>query len=88
MPIRKPYIKFNIKSLLPPERAQAVTNIQTEPYSGKNPNINTLLTFTCLLPLDTLYCPVLTCEVFDYIFLGMSQPLIGSFAIQLGELKD
>jgi len=27
MPIKKPFIKFRIKSLLPPDKAQAVTNI-------------------------------------------------------------
>ena len=31
MPIKKPFIKFNLRSLLPPEKAQAVTNIQTQP---------------------------------------------------------
>ncbi len=27
MPIKKPFIKFNLRSLLPPTKAQAVTNI-------------------------------------------------------------
>lgn len=46
MPIKKPYIKFAVKSLLPPEKAQAVTNVQTDPNAcGPNPNINTMLTF-------------------------------------------
>lgn len=31
LPIRKPFIKFNIRSLLPPSRANAVTNIKTDP---------------------------------------------------------
>jgi hypothetical protein len=29
MPVKKPFIKFNLRSLLPPEKAQAVTNIKT-----------------------------------------------------------
>lgn len=84
MPIRKPFIKFHIKSLLPYEKAMAVTNVRTEPSNGPDPNINTLLTFQANLPEETLYCPVLTCEVFDYVFLGLSQPIIGSFVINLG----
>jgi hypothetical protein len=46
MPIKKPFVKFRIKSLLPPEKAQAVTNVSTDPNAnGPNPNINTMLTF-------------------------------------------
>lgn len=29
LPIKKAYIKFNLKSILPPEQAKAVDNIQT-----------------------------------------------------------
>ena len=29
MPVKKPFVKFNLRSLLPPELAQAVTNIKT-----------------------------------------------------------
>ena len=46
MPIKKPFIKFRVKSMLPPEKAQAVENVSTDPNAcGANPNINTLLTF-------------------------------------------
>ena len=46
MPIKKAYIKFNVRSLLPPERAHAVENIKTEPKAtGKNPNINAGIAF-------------------------------------------
>jgi len=46
MPIKKPYIKFRVKSMLPPEKAQAITNVQTDPNAnGPNPNINTSLHF-------------------------------------------
>lgn len=87
MPIKKPFIKFRIKSLLPPEKAQAVTNIQTDPKaSGSNPNINTLLTFSVALPTDKLYCPRLACDVYDYIYKGMSQPLVGTFTIPMGDI--
>jgi hypothetical protein len=29
LPVKKPFIRFNLRSLLPPEKAQAVTNIKT-----------------------------------------------------------
>lgn len=46
LPIRKPYIKFNIKSMLPPEKAIAVSDIITDPSVGQNPNFNTIITFS------------------------------------------
>lgn len=88
MPIKKPFIKFGIKSLLPPLKAQAVTNVKTDPNAaGPNPNINTLITFSVQLPVEELYCPKLSCEVYDYVFRGLSQPLIGTFAIPTGKIK-
>jgi hypothetical protein len=30
---------------------------------------------------------VLACDVFDFVFAGMSQPLIGSMNIKIGEIK-
>jgi hypothetical protein len=73
IPVKKPYIRFRVKSLLPPEKAQAVTNIDTDPNApGANPNINTTLTFSVQLPVEDLYCPSLGCDVFDYVFSGMT----------------
>lgn len=73
MPIKKPFIRFRIKSLLPPEKAQAVTDVSTDPNAnGPNPNINTTLTFSVQLPEEELYCPSLGCDVFDYVFAGFS----------------
>jgi len=88
MPIQKPFIKFSVKSLLPPEKAQAVTNVSTDPRApGANPNINTMLTFNVPLPEEELYCPSLACDVYDYVYMGLSQPLIGTFSIPVGQLK-
>jgi hypothetical protein len=88
MPIRKPYIRFRIKSLLPPEKAQAVTNVDTDPNAnGPNPNINTTLTFSIQLPEDEIYCPTLACDIFDFVFSGLSQPLIGTMQIPIGVMK-
>ena len=72
MPIKKAYIKFNTKSLLPVERAHAVENIKTEPKAaGRNPNINEIITFLMDLPVENLYCPKLSCDVFDYVCKGL-----------------
>ncbi len=88
MPIKKPFIRFRIKSLLPPDKAQAVTNVSTDPNAcGPNPNINTMLTFNVQLPIEELYCPSLACDCYDYVFMGFSQPLIGTFSIPVGAIK-
>ena len=87
MPVKKPFVKFNLKSLLPPSMGGAVTNIKTQPSdSGPNPNINTTIKFSLQLPTDELFCPTLSCEVFDFIFQGKSQPLLGAFTIPIGDL--
>ena len=88
MPIKKPFVRFRIKSLLPPEKAQAVTNVSTDPNAcGPNPNINTMLTFNVNLPIEELYCPALACDCYDYVYMGFNQPLIGTFTIPVGVLK-
>ena len=58
MPVKKPFLRFNLRSLLPPDKAQAVTNIKTQPNApGSNPNINTMINFSVDLPVSPLYCP-------------------------------
>ena len=42
--------------------------------------------FQVPLPVDPLYCPRLSCQVYDCIFTGFSQPIIGQFTIPIGEL--
>lgn len=89
MPVKKPFIKFNLRSLLPPEQAKAVSNIKTNPGdSGCNPNINTTITFTLRLPVSALFCPKLSCDVFDYVFKGLVQPLLGTFSIPIGDVLE
>jgi len=73
LPIKKAFIQFSIRSLLPPSKAEAVENIKTSPKApGSNPNINTVISFQSCLPEDQLYCPKLACEVYDYICKGIS----------------
>lgn len=86
LPVKKAFVNFNVKSLVPPN-GPAVKNIQTEPTApGPNPTLNTTMKFNIPLPVDPLYCPRLACAVFDCIFRGWSQPLIGNFDIPIGEL--
>ena len=59
-PVNKAYIRFNLKSLLPPDKAKAVENVDTTPNEkGENPNINTLMSFNLSLPVQKIYCPVM-----------------------------
>lgn len=89
MPVKKPFIKFNLRSLLPPEMSKAVTDVSTNPSdTGANPNINTTISFTMQLPSNSLFCPKLTCQVYDYIFRGLNQPLLGAFSLNLGAILD
>lgn len=88
LPVRKPFIKFMLRSLLPPNRAQAIENIETRPSAtGRNPTISTVINFSIMLPTDSLYCPSLSCGVYDYIFKGVSQPQIGNFDVPIGDFQ-
>jgi hypothetical protein len=87
LPVKKAFIIFNLKSLVPPEDGSSLENLKTQPgAAGPNPTINTLIKFTLPLPTDPLYCPRLSCQVHDNIFKGFSQPLMGSFIIPVGDL--
>jgi hypothetical protein len=86
LPVKKAYIKFNVKSLVPPG-GPALPNVTTDPKSpGPNPTLNTTMFFNIPLPVDKLYCPMLSCIAYDYIFRGWSQPEIGVFTIPIGQL--
>jgi len=87
LPVKKAFISFNLKSLVPPSIGTNLLNIKTEPKNpGPDPTINTLMEFSVPLPVEKLYCPRLSCQVFDCIFTGFSQPLIGNFIIPIGQL--
>ena len=47
-----------------------------------------MLTFNVQLPVEHLYCPSLACDAYDVVFKGFSQPLIGTFSIPIGDLKE
>lgn len=87
MPVNKAFIKFDLNSLRLTGGSLIKRELQTQPGEpGENPNINTVLSFTCKLPKDPLYCPALTCTVHDNLFAGMYQPLIGVFSLYLGDV--
>ena len=87
LPVKKAFVKFNLKGLVPPTIGTNLANLKTEPNApGPNPTISTLMKFLVPLPIDPLYCPRLSCQVYDCIFTGFSQPIIGNFTIPIGEL--
>ena len=47
-----------------------------------------MITFNIRLPKDELFCPVLACDVYDHIFKGACQPLLGTFNINIGDIKS
>lgn len=89
LPVKKAFVKFNCKSIVPPGTA-SVQDVSTQPTSsGPNPTINTTVNIKLPLPIDPLYCPNLTCTVYDQIFKGWNQPIIGVFTLDIGDLmKD
>jgi hypothetical protein len=87
LPVKKAFLQFNLKSLVPPALGTNLENIRTEPrMAGTDPTLNTLIEFKCPLPVDVLFCPRMACSVFDNIAMGLSQPLIGTFTIPVGDL--
>lgn len=46
LPVKKAFIVFNLKSLVPPDDGNSIDNLKTQPSAaGANPTINTLLKF-------------------------------------------
>jgi hypothetical protein len=89
MPVTKPFVKLSVKSMLPQEAQQLHEDKFILPLeAGSNPNFNAKIKFELPLPENTKYTPSMTCTVFDQVFLGMSQPVIGTFQIPIGSLRD
>jgi len=40
------------------------------------------------LPSSGLFCPKLSSDVYDYVFKGLSQPLLGTFSIPIGPILE
>jgi len=87
LPVKKAFVNFNLKGLVPPKIGTNLKNLKTDAKApGPNPTINTLMQFFVPLPIKPLYCPRLSCQVYDQVFAGFSQPIIGNFTIPIGEL--
>jgi hypothetical protein len=72
LPVKKAFIEFLCSSLVPPS-LHNIPNVKTQPGpTGSNPTINTTMKIDVPLPTDPLYCPRLTCFVYDNISLGFS----------------
>jgi len=89
IPIQKAFVSFMVKSLTDPKVSGQLQNVKTQPGpAGPNPNINSVVKFNIPLPVKELYCPSLSCTVYDQVFLGFSQPVVGTFTIPLGEIMQ
>jgi hypothetical protein len=87
LPVKKAFVLFNLKSMVPPMLGDSLSNIKTDPrMAGPNPTINTLLEFNIPLPRDLLFCPRMTCTVYDSVVMGVRQPILGTFIVALGQL--
>jgi hypothetical protein len=42
--------------------------------------------FSVPLPTKPLYCPKMACTVYDNIFTGWNQPMIGVFTLPIGQI--
>jgi hypothetical protein len=73
LPVKKAFLQFNLKSMVPPKLGTDLSNIRTEPkMAGTDPTLNTLIEFNAPLPTDILFCPRMSCSVFDNIAMGLS----------------
>jgi hypothetical protein len=72
LPVKKAFITFDLKSLFPPEIGRNLNELKTEPkMPGSDPTLNTLIEFNAPLPAKKLFCPRLSCAVFDHIIQGI-----------------
>jgi len=58
---------------VPPALGTNLSNIRTEPkMAGSDPTLNTLIEFNAPLPVEELFCPRMSCSVYDNIAMGFS----------------
>ena len=87
LPVKKAYIDFLLKSMVPPMAASALESIATQPGpAGADPTINSVISFSVPMPVDDLYAPSMSCRVYDKVFKGFSGQLIGCFTIPIGNI--
>jgi len=89
LPVKRAFIRFDVDSISRKEDKTLLQEdkyVKTEPLdAGPDPNILTVFNLTLTLPVDPDFCPDMSASVFDQVFRGLSQPLIGNFSIPLGD---
>jgi hypothetical protein len=50
--------------------------------------MRTTIQFDVQMPSNITFCPRMNCETYDMVFAGLAQPLIGSFALDLGDYNE
>lgn len=87
LPVKKAYIQFGLKTLVPPISGVSIEDLKTVPGPfGPDPTINTVVSFMMLLPEAHMYAPSMACRVYDKIFTGFDGQLIGVFSIPIGQI--
>ena len=87
LPVNKAFLKIDLATITFPGESELIQELKTHPKSsGCNPNLGDVITFRCRIPKDPLFCPTLSCNVYDYLMSGVCQPLIGSFSINFNKL--
>lgn len=84
LPVNKPFLKIDINAIQLPGEQSLVTELTTQPNNqGPNSNIGSVLKFKTKIPADPLFCPNLSCVVHDFLLSGKSQPILGTFDLDL-----
>jgi hypothetical protein len=87
LPVKKAYIQFGLKTLVPPISGAIVDDLSTVPGPfGSDPTLNTVVSFKMILPEEYKYAPSMACRVYDKIFTGFDGTLLGVFTIPVGEI--
>lgn len=88
LPVTKPYILFNVKDLYGEAKTYTDNNKKTAPGNGPNPNFCTIMNIKINLPINPIFFPNMTCQVFDESVLGIfgiKRP-IGNFTLDLANI--
>lgn len=87
LPVKKAYIDFLLKSMVPPMASSALSSIRTTPGpTGPDPTLNSVISFSVPMPKNRLFAPRMSCRVYDKVFTGFSGQLIGTFTIPTGDI--
>jgi len=73
LPVKKAYIDFLLKSMVPPMASSALTSIRTTPGpTGPDPTLNSVISFSVPMPKNRMFAPRMSCRVYDKVFTGFS----------------